>query len=81
MTDDKFYAIMDSLRQIDDVLTGRHILTSYTYAARQEIGDGQYLQAREPLYQLRDELSDALKHTCDALDALQDSENEKEETE
>ena len=81
MDDAKFYAVMDSLGQIDEILTGRNILTSYTYAARQEIGDEQYKQAEHSLELLREELSTALAHTLVAISLVRNAEDDTEENE
>lgn len=81
MDDAKFYAVMDSLRQIDEILTGRNTLTSYTYAARQEIGDEQFKRAEYSLELLREELSTALAHTLVAIRLVQNAENNEEESE
>ena len=67
MTDEKLCELFDTLSQIDEVLTGRNALTSYTFSAREDLRSNRIVSAEYSLLLLQEELKEALAHTRSAL--------------
>lgn len=67
MTDEKICELFDTLSQIDEVLTGRNALTSYTHSAREDLQTNMIVSVEYSLLLLQEELKEALTHTRSAL--------------
>lgn len=67
MTDEKLCELFDTLSQIDEVLTGRNALTSYTFSAREDLRSNRIVSAEYSLLLLQEELKEALAHTRSSL--------------
>ena len=56
MTDEKLCELFDTLSQIDEVLTGRNALTSYTFSAREDLRSNRIVSAEYSLLLVHEDL-------------------------